>query len=268
MLFSILIAHYNNWVFFQDCYKSIKKQTYQNYEIIIVDDCSTDNSFQHLLELAKKDSRIKLFRNEVNSKVGYTKRRCIKEASGDICGFLDPDDFLENHAIEASLDAYKNHQCIATYSRIKLVGTNAEQIGIFKNTKAIKQRQKLFFNINFEVAHFFTFRKEMYLKTSGINNNLIISEDQDLYLKLYEKGEVHIINDILYNYRLHTNGISQNKNKTQQQREDWHNVILETCKRRDIKKLYGKSVDAIPNLPKFIYEKENSFLKKLLRKLN
>ncbi|WP_312321535.1 glycosyltransferase family A protein, partial [Soonwooa sp.] len=121
MLFSILVAHYNNWDYFQDCYNSIKNQTYQNLEIIIVDDCSTDGSYEKLQELANTDSRIQLFRNDVNSKVGFTKRRCIEEANGEICGFLDPDDFVTNTAIEESVLAYNSENCIATYSKIKLV---------------------------------------------------------------------------------------------------------------------------------------------------
>ena len=52
MIFSILIAHYNNWDYFQECYQSINNQTFKDFEIIIVDDCSTDDSFQKLVNLS------------------------------------------------------------------------------------------------------------------------------------------------------------------------------------------------------------------------
>ena len=116
------------------------------------------------------------------------------------------------------------------------------------------------------MAHFFTFKKEIYDQTQGINPKLIISEDQDLYMKLYELGEFYFIDSFQYLYRIHDKGISQNKNKTIQQKEDWHQVLNDTCKRRGIDKLYGKNVDDIENLPKFIFEKENTFWKKLKRK--
>ena len=267
MKFSILIAHYNNWNYFQECYQSIKNQTYHDYEIVIVDDCSTDDSYEKFTELSRKDDKIKLFQNSENKKVGYTKRRCIDEASGEICGFLDPDDMITVSAIEEVMNCYhSNPHIISTYSKIKLINEKSEEIGEFKNTLKIKNGDKLFFNINFEVAHFFTFKKEFYNKTEGINSFLIISEDQDLYLKLYEVGEFYFIDKIQYLYRIHDKGISQNKGKTAQQKLDWHTVLLTTCRRRNISVLYGKKVESIENLPRFIFDQENTFFKKLKRK--
>lgn len=267
MKFSILIAHYNNWNYFQECYQSIINQTYQNFEIVIVDDCSTDDSFFQLQRLAQNDSRIKLFKNNENKKVGFTKRRCIEEATGEICGFLDPDDLLEPNALELSIKSYSLPNVVATYSRIKLIDENSKEIGVFKHSRKIKNNKKIFFNINFEVAHFFTFRKAVYDKTEGIRADLIIAEDQDLYLKLYEYGEFCFINEYLYKYRIHELGISQNKIKSKNQKRDCHNVIYDACVRRGVKTLYGKDISSIENLPKFLFEKENTFLKKLMRKL-
>ena len=117
MLFSILIAHYNNYNYFLDCYKSILAQEYQNFEVIIVDDCSTDDSFVKLQELLKTDSRFKLYKNEQNRGVGYTKRRCAELANGDVCGFVDPDDALKENAIQSAVSNYVNKN-VAVYSRL------------------------------------------------------------------------------------------------------------------------------------------------------
>ena len=108
MLFSILIAHYNNAHYFKQCYESLKKQTYQNFEIILVDDCSTDNSLEEIIEFTKGDEKIKFFKNTENRGVGFTKRRCVKEATGEICGFVDPDDAITEEAIELSIKPYQN----------------------------------------------------------------------------------------------------------------------------------------------------------------
>ena len=102
--FSILIAHYNNYQYFTECYDSILKQTYQDYEIILVDDCSIDDSFEKIIELTKGNPKVKLFRNEQNSGVGLTKKRCIELASGEICGFVDPDDTLTENALKVILE--------------------------------------------------------------------------------------------------------------------------------------------------------------------
>ena len=116
------------------------------------------------------------------------------------------------------------------------------------------------------MAHFFTFKKEIYDQTQGINPKLIISEDQDLYMKLYELGEFYFIDSFQYLYRIHDKGVSQDKSKKDKLNKNWHIVLLTTCKRRNISVLYGKKVESIENLPRFIFDQENTFFKKLKRK--
>ena len=67
MKFSILIAHYNNFEYFKDCYQSIISQTYQNFEVIILDDCSTDDSYEKVKNLVKDDHKFKIFKNDENN---------------------------------------------------------------------------------------------------------------------------------------------------------------------------------------------------------
>lgn len=267
MIISILIAHYRNYHYFKDCYASIVNQTVDNFEVIIVDDFSTDGSFEQIRELIKGDTRFKLFRNTENKGVGFTKRRCVELANGEICGFLDPDDQLLPQAIEEAVAMYDNEKTIATYSKIKLINEDSTEIGDFTFTQKIKNNQKYFFNINFEVAHFFTFRKDIYELTEGINSSLTSAVDQDLYLKLYEKGDFYFIDTFQYLYRIHDKGVSQDKSKKLKLNSNWHQVLLDTCKRRKINMLYGKPINEIDNLPRYIYAKENTFFKKLMRKL-
>lgn len=265
MKFSILIAHYNNFEYFKDCFKSIINQTFQDFEVIIVDDCSTDGSFEKVKDWIKEDSRFKIFQNEENKGVGYTKKKCIELANGEICGFLDPDDALAPTALEDSINAY-TPKTIATYSQFYLCNPDLKVKKIFPNTRKIKNRNPHFLNINFEVAHFFTFRKDVYLQTEGMDSHYRVGEDQDLYLKLYEQGDFKFIPIPLLYYRLHDKGLSHDKQKTQYRNETWHIVLKNTLKRRNITKIYNKKVSEISNLPKFVFEKENTFLKKLLRK--
>ena len=74
-LFSVLIANYNNGKYLMEAIESVRQQTYTNWEIILVDDASTDNSKDIYREL-ENDSRIHIFYNEQNKGCGYTKRRC------------------------------------------------------------------------------------------------------------------------------------------------------------------------------------------------
>lgn len=266
MLFSVLVAHYNNYEYFLDCYESILKQTYQDFEVIILDDCSTDDSLEKIKELTKGDSRFRLFQNEENQGVGFTKRKCVELASGEICGFVDPDDALSKNAIENSV---KNHteKNVVTYSKFLLCDANLNHLKLFPQSRAIKNGDEKFFNIFLEANHFFTFKKSAYNKTSGINADLTSAVDQDLYLKLYEIGNFTFINEALYYYRLHEKGVSQEKSKKGKLNENWQKVILDTAKRRNIGRLYGKDIQDIDNLPEFIFKNQNTFLKKIQRKL-
>lgn len=263
--FSILVAHYNNYNYFTECYDSILKQTYQEYEIILVDDCSTDDSYEKIIELTKDNSKVKVFKNEENSGVGLTKKRCIELASGEICGFVDPDDTLTENALQTIIENYTENN-IVVYSQFYECDAKLNPIKLFSHSRAIKNGNKLFFNVFFEATHFFTFKREAYHKTSGINDKLTSAVDQDLYLKLYEIGDFKFVKAPLYYYRIHEKGVSQESSKKEKLHKNWHQTILDTTKRRKIDSLYGKKITDIENLPGFLKVKQNSIFKKIQRK--
>ncbi|REC57530.1 glycosyl transferase family 2 [Chryseobacterium piscium] len=263
--FSILVAHYNNYNYFTECYDSILKQTYQEYEIILVDDCSTDDSYEKIIELTKDNSKVKVFKNEENSGVGLTKKRCIELASGEICGFVDPDDTLTENALQTIIENYTENN-IVVYSQFYECDAKLNPIKLFSHSRAIKNGNKLFFNVFFEATHFFTFKREAYHKTSGINDKLTSAVDQDLYLKLYEIGDFKFIKAPLYYYRIHEKGVSQESSKKDKLHKNWHQTILDTTKRRKIDSLYGEKITDIENLPGFLKVKQNSIFKKIQRK--
>jgi len=233
---SILIANYNNGKYFKDCYESIISQTYVNWEVIIVDDCSTDDSVDTIKELIKDDERFKLFENEINRGCGFTKRKCVELASGDLCGFLDPDDALVPSSLESSIGEFeKNTKIIATYSQLVFCDEKLNPKDIFSKIKQV-YNHKYFFNTPIQISALFIFKREAYLKTSGINPNLKNAVDQDLYLKLLEIGDAKFIEEVLYKYRLHSNGISQQASK-QSAKDSFAKVIHESMKRRGITKI-------------------------------
>ena len=268
MLFSILVAHYNNFEYFKDFYKSVLKQTYQNFEIIIVDDHSTDNSLENIKSYTAEDLRVKIFQNEANKGVGFTKRKCVEMATGEICGFIDPDDAVTENALELSIQSYLDQPKFAgTYSQIMLCDNELRPQKIYSRTRKVSNGNPLFFNINNEISHFFTFRKEFYLKTAGINSNLSASEDFDLYLKMYEVGELAYIPKPLYFYRLHEEGISQGESKKEKVHQNWNQMLLEACKRRNITKIGNVTLSENSDLSKIIFQKENTFAAKVKRKI-
>lgn len=269
MKFSILIAHYQNWEYFQQCYQSLLDQTCKDFEIIIVDDCSQDDSYQKLQELAALNPAIQLYQNQENKGVGFTKNRLLSLATGDIFGFVDPDDALEKTALEEMKNSYENNPSIvAVYSQMLLCDDDLQPLRLFERTSKIPANDQLFVNINTSIAHFFTLRKEAFQQIENIDITLKSAVDQDLYLKLYEVGPFYFLPKPLYLYRLHEKGVSQQKNKDSA-KDDFKKVIRNTLERRGVEKLDGKLLQDLSNdeVYQILSKRENSLFKKLQRKI-
>ncbi len=220
--FSLIVCNYNNGKFFYKCLESIEKQTYSNIEVVIIDDCSTDDSRSVILEQIADKPHFHFYENEENRGYAYSLHRGINLSTGEFVARVDPDDAIYDNAVEESLKNLHAKNIIATYSQIMMCNDNLEAQNIYPRTRSVKSGNKLFFNINNEVSHFFAFKKSAYLQTEGINVNLRSSVDFDLYLKLYEIGSFHFITQPLYLYRQHQGGISQDKSKKERIYKNWN----------------------------------------------
>lgn len=104
---SIIVPIYNTAKYLDTCLDSIVCQTYQNLEIILVDDGSTDDSNKIAKQYAKKDSRIKLFHQE-NAGQSSARNTGLGQATGDFVGFIDSDDEIDKNFIQKLLEPYNN----------------------------------------------------------------------------------------------------------------------------------------------------------------
>lgn len=225
MLFSILIANYNNGSFFKDCFDSIMNQTYQDFEVIIVDDASTDNSVEVIEKLISKDSRFKLFHNEKNSGCGYTKRRSAELANGVICGFVDPDDAITPNALEVMVEVFKaNTTASIVSSKLLFTDLNLSVIRESIHGMALPKGHSFLTYGKGAISHFASFRKDRYSKTIGINPTYKRAVDQDLYFLMEEVGSPIFVDEFLYLYRVNDNSISGNEN-TYKARY-WHYLVM------------------------------------------
>ena len=242
MTFSILIANFNNGRFFRDCYDSIILQKYTDWEVVILDDCSGDDSVQIITEIIKEDSRFRFFANTENQGVGFTKNKLIELAAGEICGYLDPDDAIGPNALQASIDVFrKKEKAVLTYSRLVKCDENLKPLSEFKSAMQVLNGDAYFFNCPVQIAPFVGFKKSVYFLCEKINPEFRIAEDQDLYYKMYEKGKVIYVDQADYFYRAHSGGISQNDNK-QSSYDYWGKVIWTAMKRRNLNKINGKKI--------------------------
>ena len=102
-LISVIMAAYNAERFVGEAVRSIQEQTYTNWEMICVDDCSTDGTYEILRSLAHGDSRMTVLNNETNMGAALTRNRAIHEAQGDLIAIQDADDISMSYRLAESL---------------------------------------------------------------------------------------------------------------------------------------------------------------------
>lgn len=231
---SILIANYNNGRYIMDAIDSIRRQSYHNWEIIIVDDCSTDNSMNIYRNL-HDDDKIRVFFNKQNMGCGYTKHQCVVHAGGSICGFLDPDDVLAEDAIQIMVDEHDRHPdsslinstCFNTDERLNILSVSTYGCSIPQGESFLTYRKG--------ITHFTTFRKKCYEKTDGIDPMMLRAVDHDLYYKMEEVGKVYFVDKPLYYYRHNTAGNISLGGENMLKAHAWDvYAMVNACKRRGI----------------------------------
>ena len=205
-LFSVLIANYNNGKYLMDAIESVRRQTYTNWEIILVDDGSVDNSHE-LYKKLEHDEHIHLFFNDHNQGCGYTKHRCAELAHGEICGYLDPDDELLPNALYDSVHALlQDDQNVLSLSRYYNCDEN---MNIMSESRLLDLKGLSYFERHdYQPEVFAAFRLSVYKTSLGIDPCIKAAVDQDLFFKVEEHGKVIVLDKFTYKYRQNPNALT------------------------------------------------------------
>lgn len=248
MKFSIIIPVYNVEKYLKKCLLSLLHQTYSDFEVLIIDDGSTDNSIKIINEYTKKDSRFSIY-EQVNSGQGSARNNGIRRAKGDYILFLDADDYLaldalrklSNKISQSSSDVI-SFNCIIDHGIIKKKSILND--GFHGHFNAIKDSSILTVPSNSTAR---IVKRELLLNNNIYFNENVMYEDIGFTIKVmaYAK-DVLFIDDCLYFYvqrpssTMHTNSIAKKEAilSTCQQ-------VLETQKRDLILLKYNTEVEYI-----------------------
>lgn len=213
-LVTIVIANYNSENYINDTLNSLHLQTYDNIEIILVDDCSFDNSVNIINSRnSQKLNNLVFIRNKENLGGGVTKLIGLERARGEIVGFVDCDDYLHEHAVEKMVEAHMSFQTVGlVYSNAFQVDASGKIIGLLNKSRKLEVGQTI---LEEDCAfHFATWKRKYYeLCADGFSSKFNIAYDLDLFYKLEEVSEVVYIDEPLYYYRIHGNNLSIGLNK-------------------------------------------------------
>jgi len=166
ILVSVIMSVYNSEKYVEESVRSIMKQSYSNLEVLIADDCSTDNSYEILLKLANEDSRIKIIKNEHNLKLAKTLNKLIKLAKGKYIARMDSDDIALPERIEKQVYFLENNY------DIDFCGTNAFWINE-KNKKIGKSYLPI---TSFDCKYYFRFGNT-FIHPSILIKSFVLKED-------------------------------------------------------------------------------------------
>ncbi|WP_190810437.1 glycosyltransferase family 2 protein [Flagellimonas sp. S3867] len=205
---SIITPIYNSEKFLEQCIVSVICQTYEEWEHILVDDCSSDNSKFIVMKFASKDKRIKYLSLDVNSGAGIARNKGIEKATGGFIAFLDSDDQWYPDKLAKQLDFMRENDYYFTFTNYDLVNEEGKKLPkIIKCKPKVSYNSALFknpigcltviFNVGFYGKEFMpTIRKR---------------QDYALWLKLLKKSNGYGLNECLASYRIGNKSISANK---------------------------------------------------------
>lgn len=195
---SVVMPAYNAEKYVADAIESILNQTFTDFEFIIIDDRSTDNTWEIIK--GYKDKRIKAFRNEKN--VGFTKsiKKGIAKSKGDVIARMDADDISMPSRFEKQIKVLENGYDVVG-SHLLSIDEKGRKIKLRKYKKNINEVIK----IESPLGHPSTmYSKKSYESVGGYDESLNPADDYDLWLRLHLKGfKITNVTKPLLKYRLH-----------------------------------------------------------------
>ncbi len=178
---------------------SILSQTVTDFEFVILDDASTDDSRAIVRDWARRDGRIRLIESATPLGLAGSADRVVREARAPICARMDADDISHPERLRAELDVLERHPDAS------LVGTLWE--GIDPHGRAVRPRDRWRLFRPSLLAPFphgsIMFRREWYLGLGGYRPASEYWEDVDFYLRMAARGPIMVLSDGLYRYRFH-----------------------------------------------------------------
>lgn len=201
-LVSIIMPSYNTAEYISDSIRSVQAQTYENWELIIVDDCSTDNSMEVIS--AFNEPRIRLLKNEKNSGAAISRNYALREAKGKWIAFLDSDDTWVPEKLEKQIRFMKEHNYAFTFTdyRTCLNGTWMPYINIGPN---IVTKRKMY-----DYCYFSTITVMYDRDVVGLIQiaNLRKNNDYAMWLQAIEKSNAYRLPECLAFYIKHEGSVS------------------------------------------------------------
>lgn len=206
---SVIIPTYNRARFIKEALDSAIKQTYKDIEIIVVDDGSIDDTKDILSQYIKKYPDRVMYFYQKNKGVSYARNLGIRKARGEYIAFLDSDDiWLQNKLEEQIREIKKNIEYGLVCSYVEMIDESGAEIFKILPGSYGSNIKDVFLNDIIITPTVLT-KKSCLLEVGGFNEQLIVGEDYDLWLRIVTKYKFFMIPEILARVRRHKNRLSE-----------------------------------------------------------
>lgn len=244
-LVSIIMPSYNTSKFIQQSINSVINQTYKNWELIIVDDCSNDDTDEVVASI--NDKRIRYFKNKNNSGAAVSRNRALRKANGRWIAFLDSDDLWMPEKLEKQISFMENNNFYFSYTNYEEIDENGIKKGILI-TGPTKITKKGMFNYCWPgcLTVMYDYEKVGLIQIEDINKN----NDYAMWLEVIKKADCYLLNDTLGLYRRGREGSVSNNSFYVMIK--WHYKLFRNCKKYGI---FRSTIFTIRNIIFGIYKK-------------
>jgi len=209
-LVSVVIPTFNSENFIKETIYSVLNQTYQNFEIVIVDDESTDNTVSILQNLSDKDKRITYYQIPHSGRPSVPRNYGVEKSNGEYIAFLDSDDIWVKNKLEKQLSEFEKHpdyilvySMSVTFGDVNIFSPYYEVLPLLH--KASKNKNDLLKIGNTITCSSVLLKKETLQKVKGFDEDIKLKavEDYDLWIRLSELGPFGFVPGIQTYYRVH-----------------------------------------------------------------
>lgn len=195
-LVSIIMPSYNTASFIEETIQSVLNQTYTNWELIIVDDCSTDNTDEVLENI--KDSRIRYFKNDKNSGAAVSRNKALREARGQWIAYLDSDDLWMPEKLEKQIHFMETNGYAFSYTKYEEINMKSKKTGVtVSGPKKITKSGMFNYCWPGCLTVMYDANKIGLIQIQDIKKN----NDYAMWLKVCKKADCYLLDEFLGQYR-------------------------------------------------------------------
>ena len=206
---SIIMSVYNGEAYLKEAIESVINQTFRSWELIIINDCSTDSTSEILAEFSAKDERIKVHTNEVNLKLPTSLNKAISLCSGKYIARMDADDISLPHRFEKQYEFMEEHQDVALSSCRFMTVKNGVYASGGAGGRCDNKALRAMLLVANPILHPGVIAKAEVMKKFNYDTTLTCTEDLELWTRMVmENQKIEILPECLLIYRLHDKQIT------------------------------------------------------------